>query len=65
MTAALLFVIVPVALALFFGVVATWRTPPNVYGCRRCGIAFRRQPYKRFPRACPSCGAHDWAHRAS
>jgi len=46
--------------AVFLGWVASRGKPPNLYLCRRCDAEFRRQAYKPFPGACPSCGARDW-----
>jgi hypothetical protein len=37
------------------------RATPLVFCCVRCGIEFRRAPHRDFARACPGCGAHDWA----
>lgn len=33
---------------------------PLVFHCRRCSGEFLRKPFRRFPTACPRCGARDW-----
>ena len=59
--ATLLLIAMPVLIVAFLGWAASRGETPNVYRCRRCGVDFRRQGWKRFPDACPSCGARDWA----
>jgi hypothetical protein len=54
---------IPLALAGFFGLFAFRHWPRQLYRCTRCGKEFRRRAHQRFPRACPACGAADWAVR--
>jgi Zn finger protein HypA/HybF involved in hydrogenase expression len=37
------------------------RTTPLAFRCVQCGAEFRRSPHRHYPRACPRCGARDWA----
>jgi hypothetical protein len=53
-------VVMPLSVALFFGLFAFKGIAPLVYRCRRCGRDFLRSPLRKFPTACRRCGAHDW-----
>ncbi|HEU4726336.1 MAG TPA: hypothetical protein VFT22_00535 [Kofleriaceae bacterium] len=50
-----------VVLSIALSIVQYRRMTPLVFRCARCGVEFRRAPYRAFPRACPGCGARDWA----
>jgi hypothetical protein len=52
--------LVPCGVAAFAGAIAFRRMTPLIFRCRRCDRDFRRAPHRRFPAACPLCGARDW-----
>ena len=52
----------PLVLALFLAFVAGRGEPPNLFHCQRCGADFHRPPHERYPTACPTCHARDWAN---
>lgn len=56
----LVVVVMPVCLALFFGLFTWRRMTPLAFHCSRCGGQFQRRPWKRFPAKCPLCGSRDW-----
>jgi Zn finger protein HypA/HybF involved in hydrogenase expression len=56
----LVFVILPVGTAVFFGLFAFRRMEKLVFSCRRCGQMFRQKAHHPFPRHCPHCHARDW-----
>ena len=56
----LLLLLCPVGVVLALGALAFRRLTPLVFHCRRCDRDFLRPPHRRFPTACPRCGAHDW-----
>ena len=49
------------ALSIAMSIIQFRRVTPLVFRCVRCGAEFRRAPHRAFPRACPRCGARDWA----
>ncbi len=52
--------LVPCGVAAFASAIAFRRMTPLIFRCRRCDRDFRRAPHRRFPAACPLCGARDW-----
>lgn len=51
----------PIGVAVLAGFLAFRRMTPLAYRCGRCGRDFQRAAHRRFPAACPHCGARDWA----
>jgi hypothetical protein len=64
-----LWIVAVIAIPVVVGAILSWAASRalgwNQYRCQRCGAAFQRRAYRRFPAACPSCGAREWATRAS
>jgi hypothetical protein len=60
----LVVIVMPICVAVFFGLFAFKTMTPLAYRCQRCGHEFRRKPYRRFPAECPHCHARDWNVRA-
>jgi hypothetical protein len=60
-TALLILFAIPIASAIFFGVVAMRGETPNVYQCARCGHDWRRAPHKPYPDRCPACDSSQWS----
>jgi hypothetical protein len=56
----LLVVVLPLGVALFFGLFAFKGMTPLAFRCRRCRSEFQRKPWKPFPGRCPICRARDW-----
>lgn len=52
--------LLPVGVVLALGALTFRRMTPLVFRCRRCDREFRRPAHRRFPAACPRCGAQDW-----
>lgn len=52
--------LLPVGVMLFFGALTFRRMAPLIFRCRRCDRDFQQAAYRRFPAACPRCGARDW-----
>jgi Zn finger protein HypA/HybF involved in hydrogenase expression len=58
---ALAFVAIVVLAMIGMTAVQFRRVTPLVFRCQRCGHEFRQPPHRDFARACPRCGADDWA----
>jgi hypothetical protein len=56
----LVLIVIPCAIAVFFGRFAWKHWPPNVFHCARCNRDFSKKPWLRFPSTCPHCAASDW-----
>jgi uncharacterized CHY-type Zn-finger protein len=56
----LVVIVMPCAVAVFFGAFAFNGMAPLAFHCGRCQREFRRKAYRDFPRRCPMCGARDW-----
>jgi Zn finger protein HypA/HybF involved in hydrogenase expression len=54
-------VVVLVLLSIGFTIVEFRKRTPLAFRCQRCGTEFRQPAHREFPRACPRCGADDWA----
>jgi hypothetical protein len=52
--------LIPVAVAGFFGMASFRKLTPLVFRCRRCGRYFFRAAHRAFPARCARCGAADW-----
>ena len=57
----LVILVMPVAVALFFGSRAFREMVPLAFHCRRCDRDFQRPAHRRFPRRCPHCHRRDWS----
>jgi Zn finger protein HypA/HybF involved in hydrogenase expression len=56
----LVFVVLPVGTAVFFGSFAFRHMEKLVFSCLRCGEMFRQKAHRPFPRECPRCHARNW-----
>jgi hypothetical protein len=56
----LMLLVVPVCVALFFGMFAFKGMTPSVFRCSKCGREFTRKAWRGWPRRCSTCGAPDW-----
>jgi Zn finger protein HypA/HybF involved in hydrogenase expression len=56
----LVFVVLPVGVAVFFGTFAFRHMERLVFRCQRCGQHFRQKAHHPFPKQCALCHAHDW-----
>ncbi|MBA3397269.1 MAG: hypothetical protein H0T89_31875 [Deltaproteobacteria bacterium] len=56
----LVIIVMPMFVAVFFGLFAFKNMTPLVFRCRRCARDFTRKPWRRFPMSCPLCRARDW-----
>lgn len=59
----LVIIVMPICVAVFFGLFAFRNMTPLVFRCRRCAGEFSRKPWLRFPTSCAICGARDWNAR--
>jgi hypothetical protein len=57
---ALVLIVMPVAVAVFFGAFSFKKLAKDVFHCKRCGRAFEQKAWRRFPKQCPLCRASDW-----
>lgn len=59
----LVIVVLPVAVAVFFGMFAFRTMEKLAFACQRCGEMFQRKAHHPFPSRCPRCHARDWNAR--
>jgi rubrerythrin len=57
----LVFIAIVVVAMIGMTAVEFRKITPLLFQCQRCGHAFHQPPHRDFPRACPQCGAADWA----
>jgi hypothetical protein len=56
----LVIIVLPCTMAVFFGLFAFRNMTALAFRCLQCDAEFRRKPWHRFARRCPSCGSSDW-----
>ena len=56
----MIFIVIPVGVAVFFGSFAFRRMERLVFHCQRCQQMFHQKAHRPFPKACPRCHATSW-----